>query len=106
MKLRTKQEQIATVAARWNESYKIQPSENATGIYERLSALPQNATEAQVSAIVGASSWVMTYWIRNACAVCGQDVPVTVELAPECPECGTMLICPDCLRKALALCQD
>jgi hypothetical protein len=108
LKRRTKQEQIDTTAQEWQRSYAVHNQAlffDLNAIYEQLAALPKGATESQVAAIVGAQSWVMTYWIKNDCMVCARDVPVAIELETESDECGALRICPDCLQKAVALCQ-
>lgn len=105
MKLRTKREILDGISERlkrqyfnttlgmWNDA-PWGPKER----YEKLVALPPNATEAQYLEIVNTS------WTNNKCNECGQDVNITIQLGEEPDyESSTAFICPDCLQKAIKL---
>lgn len=108
MRIRTKQEQIRTVADKWKHSYQGRQEKfefDVESIGFKLSQLPPNATEAQIGAIVGLSSWVMRDWLCNTCSECGVDMPLTAELQADSDECEGVRMCLACLQKAVVLCQ-
>jgi hypothetical protein len=103
--VRTKRDLIASVAEQWKASYYSErdgwlyntrgPDKSA--IYQRLSALPANATEADITAVMGSNSWT-----ANRCDNCGADVDVTVRLGEEPDyESATAYVCRTCLVGAL-----
>jgi len=118
MELRTKRELIAGIAAEFKRMhcrkglvnlsadlydeesgwFRYQDSDPKVE-YKQLLALPNDATEEQVVAIVGSNVWT-----ENICSHCGQDVEATVRLGEEPEyESRTAWICPECLRKAVEL---
>lgn len=96
-----RQVEINETARAWTEKYTTRwPNHETTA---RLKALPENPTAEQFSAALGANA-VWTFAMPQ-CHECKQPVAVRVELgAGGCDECdGTVEVCLDCLRKALAL---
>jgi len=106
MELKTKRNLIAGVAeaykhrhyrGRWFKYRDYDPEPR----YKQLLALPEDATEEQIVAIIGERHLYLT---ENVCNECEQDVEVTVCLGeePDYESC-TAWICPECLEKALEL---
>lgn len=69
------------------------------GVYNRLKAMPSNATAADVERIIGNDSWVSIY-----CDECGNKVPVVIEIG-DAPDYGssTANVCLTCLEEAIRL---
>jgi hypothetical protein len=104
VKLVHKRALIANVAANWKAQYYTKNGWSVgglekEGIYNRLRTLPPNATEEQVTAIIGNQSWT-----RNACDQCKRDTEVVVEVgqAPDY-DSATARLCVQCLQSALEL---
>ena len=106
MYLIAKTDIVRGVASRWKEIY-CRSGEWASGlsfgspkeIYEQLLALGEDATEQQITAIIGNNSWT-----RNVCTECDQDVHVAVHFGEEKDYTAVWAdVCLGCLRKAVEL---
>ncbi len=106
MRVITKESLMATTAERFRENHQRRGEwlPTATGgdsaaIYAKLTALPANAAESDLVAILGDNRWV-----ENVCNECGEDSAVTVLLGEEFHHPTDMAsICIDCLKKAKKL---
>jgi hypothetical protein len=68
-------------------------------VYDHLSALPEDASEAAVTAAVGDDRYT-----ANICDECGQDRDITVHMATEIHHpTDTVAICAQCLAAAIEL---
>jgi len=100
-----KSEIVQGVAKRWQERYfrngkwTETHSGSSEEIHEQLLALGEDATEEQVTAIVGND-----FWTRNKCSECDLDVDLTVHFREE-PDYDAVGadVCPSCLRKAVGM---
>lgn len=110
MQIITKRDLIRGIAAHWYASYKryIVGDDPTIGldkrtIYAKLLALDVNtATEAEVAAIIGNSSW-----IDNRCHECGRQCDLVIEVGePSCYDSCTAQLCPECLAAATKMVQD
>ena len=103
MKLETMRGQVRSVAQRWRAQYGKGRMHGADKqeIQRRLDALDvETATAADVTAIIGNSSWAGPH----ECHECRVTTWDAVELGePPDYESRTATICIDCLRKAVAL---
>jgi len=105
MHIVTKTEIAKGVAARWKETYCPGGAWRTTSfgptkkVYDQLVAAGENITPEEVDAIIGNESWT-----QNVCTECDRDVEITVHFGEE-PDYDAVWadLCPDCLRKALAL---
>jgi len=106
MKLITKQSKIDGIAAAWKHQYcrrgKWIPS-RPTGlqhsqIYTDLCALPKDATEEDITGIIGNSTWTSL-----VCEECGQEVDTVIQLGEDC---DTLDICLTCLNKAVKIMEE
>lgn len=99
MKTMTVEDRIANVADRWKAQYfgSQWMSVRMMDVWSKLKALPENATAAQVAAIVGNDTWTS---IR--CYECGQHVEVVIVLN-ETEDYNTFAICEGCLNAAQIL---
>lgn len=100
------QDEMKTVAERWKRQYHSRQHGWGTialgstkEIYDRLKALPDIATVANVNAAIGTNGWV-EFW----CNECKDYVPVAVQIGAE-PDCesSTAVLCFRCFDKAAAL---
>ncbi len=105
MKLIRKCDLIASVANRWYEAYcshgwQAQVSrDDKMETFNKLTALPADASEQQVMRIIGNSSWTSIQ-----CDECQQEVDMAVRLGEEPDyESATAIVCLMCLRGALEL---
>jgi hypothetical protein len=110
MYITTKRELIDTVAERWrNLRYSdgwIGPEpmkHHSERVHNELVKLPPDATESQVTAILGNSSWT-----RNTCNECGKDSEVLIIIGEHNRNTGehTAWVCVDCLKKAVVLAES
>lgn len=103
MKLETMRGQVRSVAQRWRAQYGNASRHGADKqeIQRKLDALDvETATDADVTAIIGNSSWTGPH----ECHECGVTTRAAVELGqPPDYESRTATICIDCLHKAVAL---
>ena len=107
MKVTTKKEVMANVAARWDRQYppgvmkSLPPIFGVLGVSsvsEALHALPPNASEADVAAAIGNGRWT-----KLQCDECRADVDVVVSVGAEPDyESATARICLPCAEKAVA----
>jgi hypothetical protein len=106
MRVITKEALIATAAERFRENHQRREEwlptasgGDSAAIYAQLNALPANAAEVDVIAIMGDNRWV-----ENTCDECGEDSAVTVLLGEEIHHPTDMAsICIACLKKAKKL---
>lgn len=71
-------------------------------IYQALLQLPSDASEADVTTVVGHNRLT-----RNSCHQCNTDGETTVAFSHETHHMLDLLpVCPQCLTEALALSQD
>lgn len=99
MKLITEHGKIRGVAARWGEQYRYSTDADKLAIKTRLLALPENATAADVFAVIGNDSWT-----RLTCDECKRDVKAVAQLGDEPDyESSTVLLCVDCAVQTLEL---
>ena len=108
MKVTTKKEFLAGVAARWDRQYRLPAAaptarpnrflEEQERISTALHALPPDASEADVAVIVGNSSWT-----KLRCDECWEEVDAVVSVGAE-PEIdsATARVCLKCAEKAVA----
>ena len=97
MKVLTERDMINKVAKEWKESYfhfGEFSDEKSERIYNKLNALPANATAEMVTAITGYS-----YWITLSCDECGAAVKSAAFFEEYQNE---FTLCATCLREALA----
>lgn len=94
----TKQTTIDTIADRWRRQYTNYSSshplscgETVGSIHEKLKALNSSATESDIAAIVGNSSWT-----RLKCFRCEQEVN---ELASISDDENSLQICRECFNE-------
>ena len=103
MKLETMREQVRSVANRWRTQYcnASRHGVDRQEIQRKLDALDvETATDADVNAIIGNSSWAAPH----QCHECGVSTWDAVELGqPPDYDSHTATVCIDCLRKAVAL---
>lgn len=97
----TKRELINTVAEKWKYQYFSSGkwgkyNGDPEDVYKQLCALGNDATEEDVSRIIGNDSWT-----RNKCNECNLDCEIIVRLG-ELPDydSATACVCRDCLLKA------
>ena len=97
MKLITLRSQILEVVDRWKESYPKDKLE----ILKKLESLNlETAWPQDLEKIIGNPTWACL----QLCYECGKDCLEVVELGEEPDwESSTVLICKDCLQKALKL---
>lgn len=94
----TKLKRIDRVAQSWRAQYPTTKEKT----YKRLKALPKDATEEDVVAIIGNSSWT-----RCECDECGKDVSTLIQLGQEPDyESSTATVCEDCLKRALKMIRE
>ena len=106
MRLITKESLIATAAHRWREAHQRRGQwlhsaaiPDSQEMYQRLLALPDNAGEEQITALVGDNRWT-----QNICHECGEDAGITVAVGAEIHHpTDTSIVCLTCLEQALAL---
>ena len=106
MRLISKDRLIATVAQRWRDAHQRRgqwlPATSGPDpqqVYRLLMELPQDAGEAQVTAIAGDGRWT-----QNICHECGEDADITVAVGAELHHpTDTSVVCLSCLQQALAL---
>ena len=99
MKIIRKSELIQSIAKRWHEAYCYRgrwDRKSQSEVYERLLTLGEDATEEQVTGIIGDASWT-----RTVCSECGCDVDLVVHFGEE-PDYDAVWadVCLGCLRKA------
>lgn len=99
MKTITVEDRIASVADRWKEQYFDSQwfSDQKQQIWSWLKALPQNATAAQVDAIIGNGSWTAI-----TCTECKERVEMAIVLN-ENDSYRTCTVCAGCLDLAQLL---
>lgn len=103
MRVITKRSLIATVADRYRAAYQRRGEWMATpdghdssALYQQLAALPAEASEAAITALVGDNRWT-----ANICDECLQDQSVAVLLSEEEHHpTDAVLICLECLSAA------
>lgn len=103
MRVITKRSLIATTAERYRAAFQRRGEWMATpdghdpaALYRQLAALPAEASEAAITALVGDDRWT-----ANICDECLQDKSVTVLLSEEEHHpTDAVLICLDCLTAA------
>lgn len=101
----TTEQKVKNVAEAWKASYYRAHhwisifSGSSEVIYKRLKELSETATAKDVEDIIGNSSWTSL-----TCHECDNSVDIVIQVG-ENPDWGssTAQICPNCLRKALAL---
>jgi hypothetical protein len=106
MRVITKEVLITTAAERFREAHQRRgewmasaDGSDAPGIYARLRALPSDAGEEAVTAVVGDKRYT-----ENICDECGEDKAVTILLGEEIHHPTDMAaICYDCLKQARRL---
>lgn len=95
---------VADVARRWKEQYFhnhqwTSGSLDKECIYNKITALGENATAEQVESIIGNGTWTAV-----KCHECGKRVKVAMQIGePLDYESNTATICLDCLKAAAAL---
>lgn len=120
----TQKEQIQTLSQRWCEKYFILksggnytpgwakgnlnqngwylfPGIDTQEYYNRLLALPENATREDVVTILG-ENWTREWIEMLQCYECKMEREEIVELC-DCEEEGPVHLCKNCLQKALDL---
>lgn len=102
MRRRQSRELIVDVDRRWREQYpegSKWETEKTKAIYDRLRNLDRlTASSADVSAIIGNTSWSMFL-----CAECSERVEVVVSMGRYTDDYECREYCLDCLRKAVAI---
>lgn len=101
--LPSEQEEAAGVAARWKAQYFRNGKwgqchgNDASGIYDKLAAMPAGATGADVAAITGND-----LWIGESCSECRGRAVVLVGQEPDY-ESHTVYLCASCVAKLARL---
>jgi 3-polyprenyl-4-hydroxybenzoate decarboxylase len=103
MRVITKQALITTAAERFREAHQRRgewlptaDGGDAAAIYAKLTALPVDVKESDLTAAIGDNRWT-----ENICDECGEDRDVTVILGEEIHHPTDMTaICPLCLKQA------
>lgn len=96
-------EQVQGVAARWRAQYCKNGEwggsrDDPLVIYERLLALPKEATAADVAGIIGNDSWV-----GENCTECGKREAIVVVGEEPDYESLTVWLCAACIRRLAAM---
>jgi len=99
----TKQQKIKQITEHWRGQYFCNGTwkyckGGAELIFNQLRQLGAKATEDKIAAIIGNYSWT-----QNNCDECGQDSEIVATFTEDAEQ--VTYICPDCLRKGLALCE-
>jgi hypothetical protein len=104
MKYLSTRNNIRTVAARWEETYRHWLNDSTKGkILDQLKALnTETATAKDIFDIIGNWSWTSI-----SCDECGDDKDAVIELGQEPDyESATAHVCIDCLQKAMELAKE
>lgn len=103
-RLENEREQVASVARRWKAQYfhggkwSFTNSGASSGVYERLVALPSDATASDVAAIIGNDSW-----IGHRCDGCGKTSLDAWQIGDEPDyESHTVTLCRRCMDALVA----